>query len=100
MKNKDKIDNLKNAIIQLFENIKFKQFLTLNEIITTKILNYFYWILLLLAVLLGIEKFLSGNFLAGIFKILLFSILARIFCETIIVIFKIGESLENTNSKD
>ena len=101
-KNKDKIDDLRSAIIKLFKNIKFKQFFTLNEIITLKIINFFYWVLLLLTLLIALKKFFCGNFLSAIFTILIFSILARIACEFIIVIFKISEALgdKDISSRD
>jgi len=78
--------------------------LFLDTMITPKIITVIYWILLLGCVGYGVNFMFSGfggftitKLITGIFIIVLSAIGVRIWCELLIVIFKINENLRNLN---
>lgn len=83
-----------------------KEFLHFDRMITGDIIKYVYWVLAGLSVLAGVFTFLgsliSGEigvaFLALIF-IVLSPVLIRIYCELMIVLFKIHETLVAIKNK-
>ena len=77
-----------------------KEFLQFDRLITGSIIKYVYWVIAGLTVVLGLIAMLvalfSGDVL-GIFSSLLVAVLGpiliRIYCELLIVMFKIYETL-------
>ncbi|HLV42698.1 MAG TPA: DUF4282 domain-containing protein [Brumimicrobium sp.] len=79
-----------------------QKLLYLDTMITPKIITIIYWILLVGSVISGITYIFGGyegftiyKFFTGIVIIGLSAVGARIWCELLIVIFKINENLQN-----
>ncbi|MGA7802105.1 MAG: DUF4282 domain-containing protein [Gammaproteobacteria bacterium] len=77
-----------------------------DNMLTPKIITAVYWLLLVAAVISGIgrmfsglEGFTLGNFLAGILIAIGGAIGARIWCELLIVLFKMNEALQELRQK-
>ncbi len=77
-----------------------KDALFFNAMLTPKIITLVYWVALVLVLFSGIGAMFAGgtfaSFLAGLGIIVGGVIGARVWCELVIVIFKIHESLRNT----
>ncbi|EGQ7645824.1 DUF4282 domain-containing protein [Vibrio cholerae] len=78
-----------------------KSILSFNSMLTPKLVTGLYWFLLLIALVSGLGTIFGGyggvtftKFLMGLLTILGGSIAARIWCELMIVIFKINENLQ------
>lgn len=78
-----------------------KSVFTFDSMLTPKIVTFVYWLMLLFAVFAGLATMFSGyggftfgKFLLGLVAILGGAIGARIWCELMIVIFKINENLQ------
>ena len=78
-----------------------KSILTFKSMLTPKLITGLYWLLLFIAVVSGIGTMFSGfdginfqTFILGLLTILGGAIGARIWCELMIVIFKINENLQ------
>ena len=83
-----------------------KNLFYLDEMITPKIITLIYWILLIAAVVTGIGSmfygfggFTFGRFLLGIIYIVLGALGARIWCELLIVLFKMNEALQDIRNQ-
>ena len=75
-----------------------------DTMITPKIITFIYWILLLADLGYGISTMFSGysgftfaKFITGLVYIAIGAVAVRIWCELMIVIFKINENLQNLN---
>lgn len=73
-----------------------------DKMLTPVIINFVYWILLLIAFLSGIGVMFSGyggfsfgNFLMGLLTMLGGAVASRIWCELAIVFFKMNEALQD-----
>ncbi|MGL6260079.1 DUF4282 domain-containing protein [Vibrio sp. WXL210] len=78
-----------------------KSIFNFESMLTPKLVTALYWLLLFIAVVSGIGTMFSGyggvtfeTFVLGLLTILGGSIGARIWCELMIVIFKINENLQ------
>jgi Domain of unknown function (DUF4282) len=83
-----------------------RDLLFLDKMITPTIITFIYWLLLLFAVIAGLGTMFSGmggsgflSFLAGILAIVLGVIGARIWCELLIVLFRMNEALQEIRRK-
>ncbi|MEA3360587.1 MAG: DUF4282 domain-containing protein [Thermodesulfobacteriota bacterium] len=82
-----------------------KNIFYLNEMLTPKIITIVYWLLLLFAVvsggisMFGYGGFSFGNFLMGLVIIIGGGVGARIWCELLIVLFKIHENIKKMADK-
>ncbi|WP_117233853.1 DUF4282 domain-containing protein [Vibrio maerlii] len=81
-----------------------KNVLFFNSMLTPKLVTALYWLMLVVAVIAGIITMFSGysgftfsTFLTGLATILGGAIGARIWCELMIVVFKINENLQAVN---
>jgi hypothetical protein len=70
--------------------------------ITPKIITFIYWLLLLADIGYGLNTMFSGysgftftKFITGLAYIVIGAVAVRIWCELMIVIFKINENLQN-----
>lgn len=84
-----------------------KNVLFLDSMLTTKIITLVYWLFLLIAVVSGLGKMFGGfggmtfgNFLWGLVYIVGGAIAARIFCEMLIVLFKIHENIKRLADRE
>jgi len=81
-----------------------KNLLFFDTMITPKIITFIYWILLLGDIGFGFSKMFGGwegftfaKFLTGLIFMAVGAVAIRIWCELLIVIFKINENLQNLN---
>lgn len=72
-----------------------------DAMLTTKIITFVYWMLLLVSVVFGVEIMLDGSyglsvesFFIGLAIIIGGAIFSRVLCELMIVVFKINENLQ------
>ncbi|MCP3942847.1 MAG: DUF4282 domain-containing protein [Desulfobacteraceae bacterium] len=77
-----------------------------DNMLTPKIITVVYWLLLLGAVITGLgfmfggfEGFTFGKFLLGLVSIIGGAVGARIWCELLIVLFKMNEALQEMRRK-
>lgn len=89
-----------------------KDYLFLNKMITPSVITFIYWLLLIAVVLASIGKmfgmgmgpfggggFSFGNFIGGLIFLVIGSVGVRVWCELVIVFFKMNENLENIKNK-
>lgn len=79
-----------------------KDLLFFDKMITPKIINLVYWLMLASTLITGISAMFShygGGFLAGVFILISGVLGARIFCELLIVLFKINENMQKIADK-
>lgn len=73
-----------------------------DNMLTPKIITVVYWFLLLVVVISGLGTLFGGRgigLIYGIATIVGGAIGARIFCELLIVVFKINEALQDIRQK-
>jgi len=74
-----------------------------DSMLTPKIITFVYWLLLLGSVVSGVTTMFVGydaSFIYGLFIIVSGCIGARIWCELLIVLFKIHSNLQKIASKE
>jgi len=83
-----------------------KDFLHFENMLTPKLITLVYWLLLLASILGGVssmfggfEGFTLGKFFLGIFYAACGALAARIWCELLIVLFKMNEALQDIRHK-
>jgi hypothetical protein len=69
------------------------EFLSFDTMITPLIIKIVFWIGVAGCVIGGIVMMIQGSFLTGLLVLVLGPICVRIYCEILIVIFRIHESL-------
>jgi len=74
--------------------MKKEDFLFFDKMLTPKIITLVYWLMLLGAVIVGLTTMFAGGFLYGIAILVGGIIAARIWCELLIVLFKMNEALQ------
>lgn len=75
-----------------------------ESMLTPKIITFAYWLLLLIVCVAGLGTILGGGmsfgkFLMGIAIIVLGAFFSRIWCELLIVLFKIDENIKKIADK-
>ena len=77
-----------------------------DNMLTPKFITFFYWLLLLGAIIGGIgsmftgyDGFGLGSLIKGIFITIGGAIAARVWCELLIVMFKMNEALQEIRNK-
>ena len=83
-----------------------KSILNFDSMLTPKIITFVYWLLLLGSIVWGVMIMFSGyggltigTFFAGIAAMVGSAIGARIWCELLIVLFKINENIRTLAEK-
>lgn len=83
-----------------------KNVLYFDNMLTPKIINFIYWILLVLCVLGGLSTMFGGyagftvtKFFMGILYAVGGAVISRIWCELLIVLFKMNEALQDIRKK-
>ncbi|HUF10024.1 MAG TPA: DUF4282 domain-containing protein [Rhodothermales bacterium] len=71
-----------------------EDFLFFDKMLTPKIITLVYWLMLIGAVIGGLTTIFAGQFLYGIVILVGGAIAARIWCELLIVLFKMNEALQ------
>ena len=84
-------------------NMNARNVFFLDEMLTPKIITLIYWLLLFAAVISGLGMMFSGmsftGFIGGLFTIILGAVFARIWCELLIVLFKINDNIRRLAEK-
>lgn len=73
-----------------------------EAMLTPKVITFVYWILLFMVVIAGLAMmfgygmygFTFGSFIKGLLMVVVGSALVRIWCELLIVLFKINENVQ------
>jgi hypothetical protein len=73
-----------------------------DTMLTPKVITFVYWILLFVVVITGFTMmfgygmygFSFGSFIKGLLMVVIGSALVRIWCELLIVLFKINENVQ------
>lgn len=83
-----------------------KDILSFDTMLTPKIITFVYWLLLLVAVVTGLGTMFAGydgftisKFFMGVLYAVGGSLAARIWCELLIVLFKMNEALQELRHK-
>jgi hypothetical protein len=76
-----------------------RDFFFFDKMIVPKLIVILYWILLAVSILGGLATIFTVGFFAGIFSLILGPLFVRIWCELLIVMFKINESLQVIRDK-
>jgi len=83
-----------------------KDALFLDNMITPKIITFIYWLLLLAVLVGGVTSmfatyggFTFGRFILGILSIIGGALAVRVWCELLIVMFKMNEALQELRHK-
>lgn len=63
--------------------------------LTPKIITMVYWLLLFVAVISGLAAILKGKIVMGLLTLVVGVISVRIWCELLIVLFKMNEALQD-----
>ncbi|MGQ4003036.1 DUF4282 domain-containing protein [Francisellaceae bacterium CB299] len=71
-----------------------KKFISFNDFITPSIIVFIFWLSLVGISLSGIVAIFFGNFIYGIIEIIFGAVFTKVFCEMLIVLFKINENLK------
>ena len=76
--------------------MNFSQFTKFDKMITPSIIKILFWIGTIFSVITGLVMMFQGGFavITGLFTIVLGPIATRVYCELLIVIFKIHRSEE------
>lgn len=76
-----------------------KELLSFDTMLTPKIITVIYFLSLLGMLLAGIFSIVSGSIIPGIVTIVVGSLLVRVYCELLIVVFKMNEALQEIRKK-
>lgn len=71
-----------------------QEFLSFKKMITPIIIQVLFWLGVLVAVIAALATMFTQSFFAGLLMLILGPILVRVYCELLIVIFKIHDCLE------
>jgi hypothetical protein len=70
------------------------EFLAFKKMITPIIIQVLFWLGVICAVIAALVSMLTQSLLLGLFMLVLGPILVRIYCELLIVVFRIHDCLE------
>lgn len=76
-----------------------RDLLFFDEMVIPKIINIVYWLLLAGTAISGLATIISGRVIGGLLMIVIGAVAARVWCELVIVIFKIYESVRKIAEK-
>ncbi|MDR1163632.1 MAG: DUF4282 domain-containing protein [Candidatus Accumulibacter sp.] len=76
-----------------------KKLLNFDTMLTPKIITLFYYLMLIGVLIGGVVTIFSGEILKGLLVIVLGAAFTRIYCEFMIVIFKMNEALQEIRKK-
>lgn len=75
-------------------NFSGKDLFFFNRMLTPSIITIVYWLLLIFVVLSGLGMMFTQSFLGGLGILIFGTIGVRIWCELLIVLFKINDNLK------
>ncbi len=95
-------DEMKEHVKDQMEDFKkshVRDFLFFDNMLTPKIITLVYWLLIIGSVFSGIAAIFTGQLIYGV-GIIVFGIVgSRIYCELMIVLFKMNEALQDIRKK-
>lgn len=68
--------------------------LVFDKMLTPQVITIVYWILLVVVVFGGIGAMFTQSFIAGLVYLVIGLVFARIWCELLIVLFKMNDALQ------
>lgn len=77
-----------------------KDVLFFDKMLTPQVITVVYWVLLVVVVIGGIGTMFVQSFIAGIIGIILGLLFARIWCELLIVLFKMNDALQAIRNRE
>lgn len=79
----------------------FKEFISFDKMLTPTLIKILFWIGVAFSALTGLIMMFDGGFavILGLFTIIIGPLVTRIYCELLIVFFKIHEALTDLNKK-
>ena len=102
MSSKEIFDSIKKSAKSTYDKIDKQAVFHLDEMVTPKLVTFFYWILLFAFITKGIGDIFEGDFWRGLVWVVGGSLASRVACELIVVLFRINETLHviSDNTKD
>ena len=79
--------------------IIMKEIFFFETMLTPKIITFVYWLMLLGSIVGGVGMMFSGDFIAGLGVLIGGCVGARIWCELLMVFFKINEGIKKLASQ-
>ena len=92
-------DNIKKSTKSAYDKIDKQAVLYLDEMVTPKLVTFFYWILLFAFITKGIGDMFEGDFFRGLVWVVGGALTSRVACELMIVVFHINDNLHSINSQ-
>jgi len=84
-------------------NLSIKDVFYFEEMLTPKLITLIYWLLLIIVIISGLAMIFTGlsftSFIGGLLTIIVGAVFSRIWCELLIVIFKIHENIRKLADK-
>ena len=77
-----------------------KDLFVFDAMLTPKIITFVYWLFLLACLVSGLGTMFADSFLMGLGIIVGGAILSRIYCELMIVLFKIHDNIKTLAEKE
>ena len=79
-----------------------RDFLFLDKMITPTIITVIYWILSVAVILVGFLSMFQGGLavLTGLLTVLIGPVIVRMYCEIVIVFFKINDNIKALGGKN
>jgi Domain of unknown function (DUF4282) len=79
--------------------MELRDLLFFDKMVVPKIITFLYWLILIGVVIGGVVTMFATNLLAGLFGIIVGAFFARVWCELLVVMFKINEALQIIKDK-
>ena len=92
-------DSIKKSTKSAYDKIDKQAVFHLDEMVTPKLVTFFYWILLFAFITKGIGDMFEGDFFRGLVWVVGGSLTSRVACELMIVVFHINDNLHSINSQ-
>jgi hypothetical protein len=74
-------------------NLNIKDILQFKSLVTPIFVQIIFWVLTAMVVISAVSAIFHGQILTGIVALIIGPLVARIFCETMIVVFRIHDNV-------
>ncbi len=78
---------------------QLSDYLSFKRMIVPEIIQGIFWLLFFLLVVGSLQQMAQINFLGGLLTLVVGSLFVRIFCELLVILFRIHDSLAMTEKK-
>jgi len=96
---RDEVKEHVKGQVEDFKKSHVRDFLFFDTMLTPKIITLVYWLLVLGSLFAGIASIFSGGPFRGLAIIVFGIVSSRIYCELMIVLFKMNEALQDIRNK-